>query len=194
MPVLTVRFLAIAGGAAFVLAALQVACGVPAEHDIHLQGGVSVAARSLPVGGGFNGAITPTLSVADVRCQIYRRTTSPICPDEAGLARAYWPELRQTRDVVFVGLRPTPSCIHMNVEYLAGARKLLFHCHQACAWLGINPVVGAAQPADVTDVVMASTHGIRAGRLSLAREDRIEHWLFDPTSESGLGTVTIPEA
>src|SRR6267142_3618210 len=118
MPVLTVRFLAIAGGAAFVLAALQVACGVPAEHDIHLQGGVSVAARSLfPVGGGFNGAITPTLSVADLRCQVYRRTESPICPDEAGLAQAYWPELRQTRDVVFVGLRPTPSCIHMNVEY-----------------------------------------------------------------------------
>src|SRR5207237_9643829 len=55
-----------------------------------------------------------------------------------------------------------------------------------------QPVVGAAQPADVTDVVMASTRGIAAGRLSLAREDRIEHWIIDLTSESGLGTVTIP--
>jgi len=39
---------------------------------------------------------------------------------------------------------------------------------------------------------MASTRRIAAGRLSLAREDRIEHWIIDLTSESGLGTVTIP--
>ncbi|TMG65149.1 MAG: hypothetical protein E6H82_12240 [Chloroflexi bacterium] len=192
MPVLAVRFLAIAGGAAFVLAALQVACGAPPEHDIHLPGGAPVAAVSLPVGGGFNGALTPTVSVADVRCQIYRRTVSPTCPDDASLARAYWPELQRTRDVVFVGLRTRPSCFHMNVEYLAEEHKVLYHCHHAGAWLGINPVVGAAQPADVTDVVMASTRRIAAGRLSLAREDRIEHWIIDLTSESGLGTVTIP--
>src|SRR5438477_199799 len=131
MPVLTVRFLAIAGGAAFVLAALQVACGAPPEHDIHLPGGAPVAAVSLPVGGGFNGALTPTVSVADVRCQIYRRTVSPTCPDDASLARAYWPELQRTRDVVFVGLRTRPSCFHMNVEYLAEEHKVLFHCHHA---------------------------------------------------------------
>jgi len=80
----------------------------------------------------------------------------------------------------------------MNVEYLAEEHKVLFHCHHAGAWLGINPAAGAAQPADVTDVVMASTRGIAAGRLSLAREDRIEHWIIDLTSETGLGTVTVP--
>src|SRR5207237_400400 len=114
MPVLAVRCLAIAGGAASVSAALQVACGAPPEHDIHLPGRTPAAAVSLPVGTGVNRAITTTVRVAE------------------------------------------------------------------------------DQLADVTDVVTSSTRGIAAGRLSLAREDRIEHWIIDLTSESGLGTVTIP--
>ena len=135
MPVLTVRFLAIAGGAAFVLAALQVACGAPPELL------------------GRNGMTLADIDLVEINEAF------------ASVVLAWQRELDPDMD------RVNPN----------GGAIALGHPLGATGGILISKAVHELQRAD-----------LETGRLSLAREDRIEHWIIDLTSESGLGTVTIP--
>ena len=130
-----------------------------------------------------------------MRCQAWKQGTGGrgTCPDDAVLARDYWPELTQTSATLYVGLTAycDTSRPHFNVERVG--RSLTLHCHSAAPWLGQQRTMGVmAEP--LTILVLIPTSQLGPGPLSVYREDRVERWLSDQVGVAFLGTVTISDS
>lgn len=133
--------------------------------------------------------ILPTTSLADARCQAWRHSRGYNCPNAAALAGAFWPQLQQVPEMLYVGLTCATSPAYFNVEYTG--RSVIFHCHLAQAWLHFEPhSIGVNAVPDVA-LVMVPTAQMRSGMLSVYQEDRVERWLNDQVTITQLGTVTV---
>jgi hypothetical protein len=80
-----------------------------------------------------------------------------------------------------------------NVEYLATSRTLLIHCHVAAPWIVIPVRIccPGVQAVPQNFLVLVETDSIPPGKVRIVRDERIEHYLGDQSSESLLATVTI---
>jgi hypothetical protein len=182
----TVRFLV---GTALLISLLTVVCTTPAAHEVRSSGAVPVRIQAFSLMRPFSAAVTPTQSLTDLRCQLWKSFRGPTCPDELTLALQirFFPDFAAMPRAVFVGL--LYPCGQLSAEYTSQSRTLVFHCYYAAPWLQI-PYGPASMPFPATTFVMASTEDIRPGQLRIDRDDRIEHWVFDQSSEYQIGAVT----
>lgn len=191
----TLKWIAALSTSAAVALVLADACITPADHDVHSPGAlaikVSIAFAEEPV---FS-SIRPSQSLADVRCQAWQRNSRNSCPDDAVLARTFWPRLTQTPRTLYVGLPsscdPYDYVAGFNVEYLRSERTLIFHCHLAAPWIALPTGASGVVMLQSTALVLLPTSAISPGILRVVRDDRIEHLIGDQTTETELGTVTI---
>ena len=173
----------------------------PTPHDVHSAGGVSINGLRIADGDtkvDFFAPIKPSMSVADVRCQMWQSRNPGVCPDETTLTRQYWPALEQSGKTLYVGV--SSSCDEynyvygFNVEYFASDRSLLVHCYSAAPWIHLSfPCAGECPRGGgpVTMLIEVPTSPIAQGTLKVIRDDRIEHYIGDQTTKSDLGEVTI---
>jgi hypothetical protein len=79
-----------------------------------------------------------------------------------------------------------------NVEYHGHDRLLVVHCYTAAAWIGFPASCCPGVTAGPTlALVLVPTEAIHSGRLTVVRDDRMERWLSDQSTESQLGTLII---
>jgi hypothetical protein len=193
----TLKWIASLSTSAALALVLAGACLAPADHDVYSSGGVRVTVKLAdPLDSPrFYGRIRPSQSLLDVRCQVWQRTSIGSCPDEATLARAYWPRLTQTAKTLYVGLPsscdPYDYVADFNVEYLASGRTLIIHCHRAAPWIAL-PASGSGVAMTISTVlVQVSTDSIPVGKVRVVQDDRVEHLIGDQATESDLGDVNI---
>lgn len=191
----TLKWIASLGTSVAVALVLADACITPAEHDIHSPGALAINVSIAFTEGPVFGSIRPSQSLADVRCQVWQRNSRNSCPDDAVLAKTFWPRLTQTPKTLYVGLPsscdPYDYVAGFNVEYLRSERTLIFHCHLAAPWIALPPGARGVVMLPSTALVLLPTNAISPGMLRVVRDDRIEHLLGDQTTETELGTATI---
>lgn len=71
----------------------------PAPHDVHTQGGAAItnfhiAKEDRPTYGPYG--LSPSLSLADIRCGAWQAIQLGPCPDAATLEQKFWPGVTQT--------------------------------------------------------------------------------------------------
>jgi hypothetical protein len=179
---------------------LFVATWTPSVHEVHTPGAtamtkVSVDAANAPA--FLYGTPTPTMSLADLRCQVSNNRSSEPCPDPTTLAQRFWPTVAQSPKTIYVGLPasclPFGSASGLNVEYVGSSRLLLFHCVSARAWfVPPAPRMMGVMAAPTIILVSVPADAIPAGSLTLVQDDRVEHLLGDDSTQVVLGRVTIP--
>jgi hypothetical protein len=87
----------------------------PPAHDIHSLSGVAIKARVVASITRFDFVpITPSQSLADIRCQLWHADfrnphRADPCPDAATLALSYWSQLTQNPATLYVGWLPCGS-------------------------------------------------------------------------------------
>jgi hypothetical protein len=186
----------------------------PATHDVHTPGGTSIrvgiaapVTRNGPQAGLVS--LTPTQSLADVRCQMwhsdpFNRYKSDPCPSDLTLAEDYWPQLAQSPQTLYVGWTVcgtfwyNPNGLQteyslFNVEYIGSSRTLTIHCYSARAWIRLPGGAHYARAVPTTALLVVPTNRISPGRLSVVQDDRIEHLLGDETTATQLGIATIDQ-
>lgn len=185
---------------ALILVGLAVAVSwTPSIHEVHTTGAIAITtlkvdASSPPV--FISGDLTPSMSLADLRCQVLKYRASGPCPDPALLAQRFWPEVTQSPKTIYVGLpascAPFDSSSGLNVEYVGSSRLLVFHCFSARAWF-VPPAPRMAGVTAAPTIILAtiSTAPIPAGSLTVVRDDRVEHLLGDDSTQVVLGRLTI---
>jgi|GEM_PF-1535539 len=207
------------GLTALVVAAATIALVVgafttPTSHEVHTPGAtalkVGIAGPITPRGpeGGLV-SLTPTQSLADVRCQMWHgdprnQHRSEPCPIDSTLAQDYWPQLVQTAQTLYVGWRICGNFWYaasgvqteyssFNVEYMGSSRTLGIHCYSAKAWLQGpgGPHYAAAVPT--TALLLVPTDGISPGHVRVVADDRIEHLIGDEITATLTGVATIDQ-
>ncbi len=193
-----VGWIAAAAFALILVGLAVVVSWTPSIHDVHTPGAtamttVRVDAVSPPV--FLYGVPTPSMSLADLRCQLSYSRAAP-CTDPTTLAQRFWPTVAQSPKTIYVGLpdscAPFESVSGFNVEYVGSSRLLVFHCFSARAWFVPPPprTMGVmAQPTIILATV--PTDAIPAGSLTVVLDDRVEHLLGDDSNQLVLGRVTI---
>ena len=177
-----------------ILVLVGTVAGAPPEHDVITMGGRSIAYQtSTPYPQAhFYGAIAPTTSLDDARCQAWRQAYRGACPDATALRGTYWPGLQAAPQTLYVGVLAycdlDPS--HFNLE-LGRGPSLVLHCRATARWLNLerSPMGVVAEP--ITDLLVVSTASWKPGRYTVYREDRLERWLFDQVTTTQLGTVNV---
>jgi hypothetical protein len=174
--------------------------GPPMGHDVHTPGASVVA--GVQIADVFTHVkvvpIRPSTSLADVRCQAWQATENTVCPDATNLSVAFWPELKPSTKTLYVGL--STDCFHytfsygFNVEYLAENRRLTIHCYSTAPWIPWSSSVSCRDDCaslPVTTLAVVPTDNISPGPLTVIRDDRIEHFIGDQSTEVSLGTLTV---
>jgi hypothetical protein len=183
-----------------VVGLLFAALYTPPPHDVHTPGAIAITNIHIERGDPRTTdavlGLSPSLSLADIRCQawydIHRQGS---CPDAAQLEQDLWPGITQTPNTLYVWL--PNSCIgyyaRFNLEYFQSNRRLVFHCYSAQSWIYSPPLqLPGVRALTSADLVLVPTNGIGQGDLAVIEDDRIEHPLGDDSTESPLGTVPIP--
>ena len=177
----------------------------PPAHDVHSLNGVAIKVQVVPSITRFDFVpITPSQSLADIRCQLWHADFRNVhradaCPDAATLALSYWSQLTQSPATLYVGWLPCGSYSSVgeyggagafNVEYVGSSRKMIIHCYFARPWVWRPGPPGTYAIAPLM-LLLVPTNAIPPGTLSMVQDDRLEHLFGDQSSESTLSTATI---
>jgi len=184
----------------------------PSAHDVHSPGASAIEAYAAdqhtaipPNTVAIYGSITPSQSLADIRCQASQldygnpsRGDPTTCADAGRLALRYWPQLTQSANTLYIPLRcwgaspPKQAWEGFNVEYRPSSLTLVIHCYVAGSWLSLQPpVVGSLPIGQPLSLVVVSTAAISTGTIQIVQDDRIERLISDQSTEFQLATVTI---
>ena len=192
----TATWLSVAAVVVFLLADAFVA--PPIAHDVHTPGGISIQIQTDVDSAPPVVSIKPSQSLANVRCQRWRKLSPDQCPDDSTLAQKYWPQLTQRSNTLYVGWQPCVSLQEslqtvyygFNLEYLGDTRALIIHCYSASAWL-VRPCCPGVSITGYLALLVVPTNGIPHGAISIIQDDRREHLVGDQSDESLIATATI---
>lgn len=173
----------------------------PTGHDVHTPGAFTVG--GVRIAGGDTRVtvlanLRPSMSLEDMRCQVWQVARNAGCPDATTLSLAFWPALKGSPQTLYVGL--STKCAQydyvygFNVEYLPVNRRLTIHCYSTAGWIPIpfsSSCRGICPSGPMTALILVPTDAISPGMLTVIRDDRIEHLVGDQSTEVRLGTLTV---
>lgn len=176
-----------------------VATWTPPVHAMHAAGAAAVQAYfapgSVPRHGG---PIPPSTSLDQVRCEVWKSTSSQPCPDGADLARRYWPTQRQSPNTLYLTLG-TPSVASndpsgFNVEHDRAHEVLVYNTYQSHAlfvrWRADDTPGAGLQPG--LELLVVTLSGIPSGTVQIIERDWTQRVTGDQRDgDYVLGTVTI---
>ncbi len=184
------------------LAIAATVAGIPPERDVLPVNTTPLVVQVvLPAQGSpasrLVAPIAPTTSLAAVLCAAWQESNAGACPATSAVAQAYWPELTEQPQTIYVGLL-WPDCVasapHFNVEFFGNVESAVvtLHCHSTGAWFGGPSQRGSnTEAAPILQLVIVPTAPIGGRQVWVYREDRVERWLEDDARTTLLGVVTI---